>query len=83
MILTEDMIKNLPVITEEEEKNDYYDESFFEEDLKALLEEFNKRCDIIDEMHDRYRGILTHKEITQKINEEFKRQGIECILKLN
>ena len=52
MILTEDMIKNLPVITEEEEKNDYYDESFFEEDLKALLEEFNNEVKNIDKLYE-------------------------------
>ena len=77
MILTEEMIKNFPVITEEVEKElESIDDNY-------VLESFNKRCDIIDEMHDRYRGILTHKEITQKINEEIKRQGIECILKLD
>ena len=52
MILTEEMIKNLPVITEEEEKNDYYDESFFEEDLKALLEEFNNEVKNIDKLYE-------------------------------
>ena len=39
-------------ITEEEEKNDYYDESFFEEDLKALLEEFNNEVKNIDKLYE-------------------------------
>ena len=60
-----------------------------EEELKELdsmddnyiLESFNERCDIIDGIHDKYNGVITHEEITQKINEEFKRRGIECKLK--
>ena len=41
VMLTQEFIDSLPVLTEEEEKRDYYDESHFEEDLKSLLEEFN------------------------------------------
>ena len=52
MILTEEMIKNLPVITEEEEKTDYYDESFFNEDINSLLEEFNNEMKNIDKLYD-------------------------------
>ena len=52
MKLTEDEIKNLPIITEEEKKNDYYDESFFEEDLKNLLEEFNNEIKNIDKQYE-------------------------------
>ena len=47
MILTEEMIKNLPVMTEEEEKTDYYDELFFNEDINSLLEEFNNEMKIL------------------------------------
>lgn len=75
MILTEEMIKNLPLITEEEIREL---DSINDNDI---IESFNIRCDIIDEIHDRYNGILTHEEITQKINEEFKKRGIECNLK--
>jgi hypothetical protein len=76
MILTEDIIKNLPLITEEELKElDSMDDNY-------ILESFNERCDIIDGIHDKYHGVITHEEITQKINEEFKRRGIECRLKI-
>ena len=41
MILTEDIIKNLPLITEEELKElDSMDDNY-------ILESFNERCDII------------------------------------
>ncbi|MGM9858924.1 MAG: hypothetical protein ACI311_06740 [Bacilli bacterium] len=75
MILTEEMKKNLPLITEEELKEiDSINNNY-------IIESFNERCDIIDEIYDKYTGILTHKDITQKINEEFKKRGIECYLK--
>lgn len=74
MILTEDIIKNLPLITEEEKELDSIDDNY-------ALESFNEKCEIIDEIHDKYLGILSHAQITKKINEEFAKRGIKCLLK--
>jgi hypothetical protein len=73
--LTQEMINNLPRITDEELNDlDSLDDNY-------VLESFNERCDIIDTIYDRYRDILSHEQITKKINEEFKRRGIEYRLK--
>lgn len=50
VILTQEFIDSLPVLTEEEEKRDYYDESRFEEDLKSLLEGLNNEVKKIDKL---------------------------------
>ena len=39
MILTEEMIKKLPVLTEEQERDAEFVEANFEEDLKEMLEQ--------------------------------------------
>lgn len=68
VMLTQEFIDNLPVLTEEEEKElDSIDGNY-------ALESFNERCEIIDEIHDKYRGVLSHAQITEKINEEFVRR---------
>lgn len=52
VILTQEFIDSLPVLTEEEEKRDYYDESRFEEDLKSLLKGFNNEVKKIDKLYE-------------------------------
>lgn len=67
------MINNLPLITEAELQD-------IDSSIEQTLDEFDKCCDIIDEMHNKYENSLSHPEITQKINERFKQQGITCQL---
>ena len=68
VMLTQEFIDSLPVLTEEEEKElDSIDGNY-------ALESFNERCEIIDEIHDKYRGVLSLAQITEKINEEFVRR---------
>lgn len=68
VMLTQEFIDSLPVLTEEEEKElDSIDGNY-------ALESFNEKCEIIDEIHDKYRGVLSHAQITEKINEEFVRR---------
>jgi len=45
MILIEEDIKNLPVISEEELKEEFYEDGEFE---KAVLSDFNNEADLID-----------------------------------
>ena len=60
VMLTQEFIDSLPVLTEEEEKElDSIDDNY-------ALESFNERCEIIDEIHDKYLGILSHAQITKK-----------------
>ncbi|MCQ2083289.1 MAG: hypothetical protein MJY58_02170 [Bacteroidaceae bacterium] len=49
MILTEEMIKSLPVITEEEEKNNYWDA---EEFINEGLAKFDKAIAEIDKLYE-------------------------------
>lgn len=68
VMLTQEFIDSLPVLTEEEEKElDSIDGNY-------ALESFNEKCEIIDEIHDKYRGVLSHAQITEKMNEEFVRR---------
>lgn len=48
-ILTEEMIKNLPVITEEEEKNNYWDADEF---INEGLIKFDKAIAEIDKLYE-------------------------------
>ena len=52
IMLTQEFIDSLPVLNEEELKQDYYDESHFEDDLKSLLEEFNNEVKKIDKLYE-------------------------------
>ena len=52
MILTEEMIKTLPVLTEEQEREAKFVEANFEEDLKEMLEQFNKEVEKIDRLYE-------------------------------
>ena len=73
MILTEEIINNLPLITEAELNE-------IDSPIEQTLDEFDKCCDIIDEMYDKYGNTLSQSEITLKINENFEQQGIKCLL---
>ena len=73
MILTEEIINNLPLITEAELNE-------IDSPIEQTLDKFDKCCDIIDEMYDKYGNTLSQSEITQKINENFEQQGIKCLL---
>ena len=53
MILTEEFIQNLPVLTEQEEKHAEYVETYFEEDLQEMLNEFNKVVEEIDNFYEK------------------------------
>ena len=76
VMLTQEFIDSLPVLTEEEEKElDSIDDNY-------ALESFNEKCEIIDEIHYKYQGVLSHAQITEKINEEFAKRGMKCLLKL-
>lgn len=52
MILTEEMIKKLPVLTEEQEREAELVEANYEEDLKEMLEQFNKEVEKIDRLYE-------------------------------
>jgi hypothetical protein len=71
--LTQEMIDSLPVIND--------DEIPTEEEMEKLvddaIEDFSIRCDIIDEMYDKYKGTLSDDQITEKINEEFRKMGYD------
>ena len=53
MKLTEDFIRNLPVMTEQEEKDAEYVEAHFEEDLIVMLDEFKRAVEEIDRQYDK------------------------------
>ena len=76
VMLTQEFIDSLPVLTEEELKQDYYDESHFEDDLKSLLEEFNNEVKKIDkfgymERNDDPFFRYTVEELQNMSHEEF------------
>lgn len=52
MILTEEMIANLPVITEEEEKDYYWTEEEIDEFIRRDLERFQKAFAEIDKLYE-------------------------------
>ena len=52
MLLTEEMIKKLPVLTEEQEREAELVEANYEEDLKEMLEQFNKEVEKIDRLYE-------------------------------
>ena len=69
-MLTQELIDSLPVLTEEEEKElDSIDDNY-------ALESFNDKCEIIDEIHDKYRGILSHAQITEKIMKSLLKEDL-------
>ena len=53
MKLTEDFIRNMPVMTEQEEKDAEYVEAHFEEDLIAMLDKFKRAVEEIDRQYDK------------------------------
>ena len=74
MKLTEEMIKKLPLITEEELREIEKDEKI--DVVEETVNHLKKRFEIIDEMYDRYENILTEEEIRYRINNEFKKLNI-------
>ena len=52
MILTEEIIRNLPVLSDADEKDAEYVEAHFEEDLQEMLIEFNKAVIEIDKLYE-------------------------------
>ena len=74
MILTEEDIKNLPIISEEED--DFYAPGEFE---AAVLADFNEEADRIDE---KYRSRADSLEDRTIPVEEFRQAGIDAINKL-
>ena len=52
MILTEEMITKLPVLKEEQEREAELVEANYEEDLKEMLEQFNKEVEKIDRLYE-------------------------------
>ncbi|MGM9789303.1 MAG: hypothetical protein ACI3Y9_03245 [Candidatus Cryptobacteroides sp.] len=51
-MLTEEMLKNLPLITEEEEQEMNEVEANFEKDVAGMLESFHKEIKIIDKLYE-------------------------------
>ncbi len=74
MLLTEEDIKNLPVISEEED--DFYAPGEFE---AAVLSDFNEEADRIDEKYRSLNESLDDRTISV---EEFRQAGIAAINKL-
>lgn len=74
MILTEDEIKNLPMLTEEQERQ--IEEERRTNTVEQTLREFEEGCKIIEEMYTKYRGILPNEKIHQLIKEEIKRRNL-------
>ena len=52
MILTEEMIRNLPALSDADEKDAEYVEAHFEEDLQEMLNEFNQAVKEIDKLYE-------------------------------
>lgn len=44
--------------------------------LERTMREFDEGCKIIEEMVDKYKGILPDEEIHRLIKEEIKRRGL-------
>ena len=74
MMMTEEEIKNLPMLTEEQERQ--LEESDRLYPIERILREFDEGCKIIDEMYDKYHGILPNEEIHRLIKEEKKRRNL-------
>lgn len=74
MVLTEEEINNLPMLTEEQERQ--LEESDRLYPIERILREFDEGCKIIEEMYDKYSGILPNEEIRRLIKEEKERRGL-------
>ena len=74
MVLTEEEIKNLPKLTEEQERQMEEEDRLYP--IERILREFGEVYDIIDEMYDKYHGILPNEEIRRLIKEEKERRGL-------
>ena len=72
MILTEEEIENLPMLTEEQERQ--IEEERRANTVEQTLREFEEGCKIIEEMVDKYKGVLPDDEIHRLIKEEIKRR---------
>ena len=51
-MLTDEMLKNLPLITEEEEQEMEEFEANFEKDVEEMLEQFHKETERIDKLYE-------------------------------
>ena len=74
MVLTEEDIKNMPTLTEEQIRQMEEEDRLYP--IERILREFDEGCKIIEEMYDKYRGILPNEEIHRLINEEKARRGL-------
>lgn len=75
MAFTEEELKNLPkVLTEEQERQIEEERRIYT--LERTMREFEEGCKIIEEMVDKYKGILPDEEIHRLIKEEIKRRGL-------
>lgn len=74
MILTEEEIENLPRLTEEQVRQIEEDARLYP--IERILREFDEVCDIIEEMYDKYKGVLHDDEIRRLIKEEKQRRGL-------
>lgn len=74
MVLTEEEIENLPMLTEEQERQMEEEDRLYP--IERILREFDEGCKIIEEMYDKYRGILPNEEIHRLIKEEKERRGL-------
>ena len=75
MMMTEEELRNLPkVLTEEQIQRIEEDSRLYP--IERILREFDEVCDIIDEMYDKYKGILPDNEIRRLIKEEKKRRNL-------
>lgn len=75
MMMTEEELRNLPkVLTEEQIQRIEEDSRLYP--IERILQEFGEVYDIIDEMYDKYKGILTDDEIRRLIKEEKKRRNL-------
>ena len=74
MVLTEEEIENLPMLTEEQERQMEEEDRLYP--IERILREFDESCKIIEEICDKYRGILPESEIRRLIKEEKERRGL-------
>ena len=75
MMMTEEELRNLPkVLTEEQERQMEEEDRIYTDE--RFLNDFDESCKIIEEICDKYRGILPESEIRRLIKEEKERRGL-------
>ena len=71
MIITEDMLRELPILNEDEEKQIGQTDN----DM-TVLSDFDAACDIIDSAYNDFYGVISQEELEAKIMSELKEKNL-------